>query len=139
MKAVVFPGQGSQRIGMGAELFDRSDELVRQADSILGYSLRNLCLKDEYGQLNQTQYSQPALFAINAMAYAAATHNGNPKPDYVAGHSLGEYSALWAAGAFDFETGLRLVKKRGELMGRIRNGGMLAVVGIDPNTIATIL
>jgi trans-AT polyketide synthase, acyltransferase and oxidoreductase domains len=139
MKAIIFPGQGSQRKGMGAELFDRFADMVNQANSVLGYSLPDLCLRDQENRLNHTQYSQPALFAVNAMTYLAATQNGHPKPEYLAGHSLGEYSALWASGAFDFETGLRLVRKRGELMGRIQNGGMLAVVGLKQAVILDVL
>ena len=127
--AVVFPGQGSQRKGMGRNLFDRFDDIVREADQILGYSVKELCLKDPDQQLGLTQYTQPALFTINAMSWEALKEDGAALPDYFAGHSLGEYNALVAAGAISFSSGLNLVKKRGELMARAKNGGMAAIIG----------
>lgn len=134
-RALVFPGQGSQHKGMGKELFDQFPDLVERADQILGYSLRDLCLRDSESRLRQTRYTQPALFAVNAMTYLASDR----KAEYLAGHSLGEYNALWAAGAFDFETGLRLVQKRGELMARATDGGMLAVLGLDAGSLTDLL
>ena len=135
----LFPGQGSQSKGMGEDLFDEYPELVGKADSILGYSLKTLCLEDPEGNLNQTQYTQPALFAVSALEYLSHTKETGEKPDFLAGHSLGEYTALFAAGAFDFETGIRLVRKRGELMGKAKGGGMAAVIGIDANRVREIL
>ncbi|XYH98674.1 ACP S-malonyltransferase [Sorangium sp. So ce1128] len=129
-KAVVFPGQGSQKTGMGADLFDDFPELVAKADSILGYSIRELCLTNYGGRLGQTEYTQPALYVVNAMAYLKWLDRTGGAPDFCAGHSLGEYNALAAAGIFDFETGLRLVKKRGELMARSQGGAMAAVIGL---------
>ncbi|MEM7157002.1 MAG: ACP S-malonyltransferase [Myxococcota bacterium] len=128
-RAVLFPGQGSQRKGMGAELFARYREQTALADEILGYSIERLCLEDPERKLGQTQYTQPALFVVNAMTWwEVAKREG--LPDFFAGHSLGEYNALLAAGCIDFPTGLRLIKRRGELMGQARNGGMLAIIGI---------
>lgn len=130
-RAYVFPGQGSQQVGMGGEYFDQFPELVRIVDSVLGYSIKELCLEDPNKCLSQTRFTQPALYTVNALAYIAKTEDGLKKPDVVAGHSLGEFNALLAAGAYDFETGLKLVQKRGELMSLANQGGMLAVLGID--------
>lgn len=129
-KTFLFPGQGSQRKGMGAELFNKFGYLLKKADDILGYSLEDLCLENPEGKLNQTQFTQPALYTVNAFTYFEQIEEGD-KPDFVAGHSLGEYNALLAAGVFDFETGLRLVQKRGELMSQASGGGMAAVLGVD--------
>ena len=140
MKALVFPGQGSQRAGMGEELFDAYGNLVERADDILGYSVRQLCLENPENRLNNTRYTQPALFVVNALSYLSAMEEaGAEAPAYVAGHSLGEYNALFAAGVLDFETGLRLVKRRGELMAGARNGGMAAVIGVETDRIRAIL
>lgn len=133
---VVFPGQGSHARGMGDDLFERFPEVCREADDILGYSIRELCLHNAGGRLQQTQFAQPALFVVNALSYLA---RGGPEPSLLAGHSLGEYNALLAAGCFDFATGLRLVRRRGELMGQERGGSMLAVVGLKPECVAELL
>lgn len=141
MAAFVFPGQGSQKRGMGQGLFDEVREYVaveKDVDALLGYSLRKLCLEDPENRLKETQYTQPALFVVNALHYYKALNEGQ-KPQYVAGHSLGEYDALLAAGCFDFLTGVRLVKKRGELMAQARNGGMGAVIGLGASKIAQVL
>lgn len=127
----MFPGQGSQKVGMGGDLFDRFPELVGQADEILGYSLKELCIEDPDENLNNTQYTQPALYAVNVLTYLAAIEDGAAEPDAVIGHSLGEYSALFAAGVFDFATGLKLVQKRGALMSQATGGGMAALLGMD--------
>lgn len=139
MKAYVFPGQGSQKKGMGENLFDKFNELTAKADSILGYSLRDLCLEDPEEKLGFTQYTQPALFSINALSYLDKIDEEGQKPDFVAGHSLGEYNALFASGAFDFETGVKLVQKRGELMSKASEGGMAAVMGLSGEKIDDIL
>lgn len=139
MITVVFPGQGSQSKGMGGALFDEFMELTAQADRILGYSLRELCLEDPDLKLSLTQYTQPAIFVVNALSYLKAVKETGEQPDFLAGHSLGEYNALFASGVFDFETGLKLVKKRGELMGQASGGGMAAVIGLNETQIAEVL
>jgi trans-AT polyketide synthase/acyltransferase/oxidoreductase domain-containing protein len=138
MKAYLFPGQGSQQKGMGKELFHEFKDLTQKADEILGYSIETLCLKDPDGQLLQTQFTQPAVYVVNAFSYLKKIQ-AEPKPDYVLGHSVGEYDALLASGAVDFETGLKLVKKRGELMGQARGGGMAAVMGLTENQVEEII
>lgn len=135
----MFPGQGSQSLGMGAELINRYPALVAEADAILGYSLRQLCLEDPDGLLNSTDYTQPALYSVNVMSFLAKVEDENIKPDFVIGHSLGEYNALYAAGAFDFATGLKLVRKRGALMSAATGGGMAAILGMDGDTVAAAL
>ncbi|MFD4987446.1 ACP S-malonyltransferase [Streptomyces sp. NPDC058374] len=135
----LFPGQGAQTRGMGAELFGLFPDLVRQADEILGYSLRELCEQDTGGRLRDTRYAQPALFAVNALGGLARERRGEPRPDALAGHSLGEYNALFAAGCFDFATGIRLVRERGTLMGRANGGGMTAVLGADADALEALL
>ncbi len=137
--ALLFPGQGSQMCGMGAESFDRFPDLVRAADAILGYSIRDLCLNDKLGQLKLTQFTQPALYAVEALDFLRLQQDGAAAPRFAAGHSLGEYAALFAAGVFDFETGLRLVQKRGALMAEAPAGGMAAVIGMSEDRIRVVL
>lgn len=139
MLAYVFPGQGSQVVGMGKDLFDEFKEYVDAADEILGYSIKELCLEDPNGVLGLTQYTQPALYVVNALTYLKEVKTTGVKPDFVAGHSLGEYDALFAAGVFDFETGLKLVQKRGELMSQAKGGGMAAVLGLKEEEIRKVL
>ncbi|WP_437483062.1 ACP S-malonyltransferase [Sorangium sp. So ce1014] len=138
-KIVVFPGQGSQRKGMGKDLFDAYPKHVAEADEILGYSVRRLCLDDPGRELSLTKYTQPALFVVNALSYLARLDRGEAPPDVVAGHSLGEYNALFAAGVFDFATGVRLVQRRGELMSQAKEGAMAAVIGLSPERIRELL
>jgi malonyl CoA-acyl carrier protein transacylase len=135
----MFPGQGSQSKGMGAALFDEFTELTDKASSVLGYSIRELCLEDPANELNKTQFTQPALYVVNALSYLKKVQQPAARPDFLAGHSLGELNALQAAGAFDFETGLRLVRKRGELMGQVSNGAMAAILNAPKEEIEAIL
>ena len=141
MISCVFPGQGSQKRGMGQGLFDEVREYAsveKEVDAILGYSMRQLCLEDADNRLKETQYTQPSLYVVNALHYYKAVSEG-ARPAWLAGHSLGEYNALLAAGVFDFLTGLRLVQKRGELMSQAKNGGMGAVIGLDAATISRVI
>ena len=135
----MFPGQGSQSLGMGAELFERYPDLVAEADAILGYSIRELCLENPDGMLNRTDYPQPALYIVDILNFLAKIEDEEIRPDFVIGHSLGEYAALYAAGAFDFATGLKLVQKRGVLMNAATGGGMAAILGMDGNAVANAL
>ncbi|MFI2710531.1 ACP S-malonyltransferase [Micromonospora sp. NPDC018662] len=134
----MFPGQGTQRVGMGRELFARFPALEQEASEVLGYPLGRLCLVDPDRQLGNTRYTQPAIFVVNALAYRAAVADG-ARPDVAVGHSLGEYNALEAAGVFDFRAGLRLVAARAEAMARVTDGGMSAVVGLSETTLRFLL
>ncbi|ACE85007.1 ACP S-malonyltransferase [Cellvibrio japonicus] len=139
MKAIMFAGQGTQFRGMGKELFRLFPTLVSQANSILGYDIAELCTLDPQGLLNKTEFTQPAIFTVNALHYLNLNENQNGTADFYIGHSLGEYNALMAAGAFDFSTGLTLVKKRGQLMSQARDGGMLAVLGTREEQLQALL
>lgn len=139
MKTCMFPGQGSQVRGMGGALFDEFPELTAQADAILGYSIKELCLEDPRKELDNTRFTQPALFVVNALSYYKRLQETGAKPDYLAGHSLGEFNALLAAECFSFETGLKLVRKRGQLMSQVSGGGMAAVLNSTPEQIEAVL
>ena len=122
---------------MGQGLFDEVREYAAiegEVDALVGYSMRKLCLEDPDNRLKETQFTQPSLYVVNALHYYKAIADG-ARPSYLAGHSLGEYNALLAAGVFDFLTGLRLVKKRGELMSQAKNGGMGAVIGLASSAV----
>ncbi|CAH9066896.1 Polyketide biosynthesis protein BaeE [Pseudoalteromonas holothuriae] len=139
MKVFGFPGQGSQFRGMGRDLFKQFKEHTEIADHILGYSIEDLCVSDPNRCLTKTEYTQPALYTVNILSYLAASKSGSVLPDYFLGHSLGEYCALYAAGAFSFEDGLRMVQKRGQLMSCAPEGAMAACLGINAETINGIL
>lgn len=138
MKAFLFPGQGAQRVGMGEGLFAAYPELTAQADGVLGYSVAELCLEGPLERLTETQFTQPALYVVGALQYLQRSQAGE-RPDYLLGHSVAEYVALFAAGAIDFEAGLRLVQKRGALMAEARGGGMAAVLGLDAEQVEAVL
>ncbi|MFT7560029.1 MAG: malonyl CoA-acyl carrier protein transacylase [Flavobacteriales bacterium] len=136
MKCIMFPGQGSQFVGMGKECFDLYPEEVKIADEILGYSTKMLCLEDVHSQMNSTEYTQPLIYLVSALSYKKyIEYDNGVQPDYFCGHSLGEYCALYAAGAFSLSDGLRMVKKRGELMAESVGGGMAAILNIDAGKI----
>lgn len=135
----LFPGQGSQSKGMGSGLFEQFPEITKAADETLGYSIRRLCLEDPQNQLTQTDYTQPAMYVVNALTFSKLKQEYGREPDFVAGHSLGEYNALYAAGVFDFATGLKLVQERGRLMAQATGGGMAAVIGLTRDQIRDVL
>ncbi|CAL9354700.1 ACP S-malonyltransferase [Streptomyces sp. Tu 3180] len=134
----MFAGQGVQRPGMGKDLFGRFPELTEQADSVLGYSVADLCLTGGDGRLDDTRYTQPAVYVVNALSHRAAVERDGP-PDLALGHSLGEYNALEAAGVFGFAEGLELVAARAAGMARITGGGMSVVVGLGETTLRYLL
>jgi malonyl CoA-acyl carrier protein transacylase len=120
---------------MGADLFDARDDLLGpRSDEILGFSLRKLCLDGPEEELTRTEHAQPALFALSCALWETVAGDLALAPDGAAGHSLGEYTALAAAGVFDFDTGLALVAERGRAMGRaaaMEDSGMAALLGAD--------
>lgn len=137
--AVLFPGQGSQFVGMGADLFEACPELLGdRADEILGWSLRTVCLEGPEETLTRTEHAQPALYALSYALWAElAGRLGGTTPIAAAGHSLGEYTALAAAGTLSYEQGLRLVSTRGTAMARAADlapSGMAALIGADLET-----
>lgn len=136
--AFIFPGQGSQAVGMGkdfAESYPAAHETIQQADDILGYSLSTLMFEGPEASLSDTAITQPAMYVCSmAMLRALRTLQPDCQPAFVAGHSLGEFTALTAANALAFEEGVRLVSERGKLMkeaGAQNPGGMAAVLGLE--------
>ena len=142
MKAYIFPGQGSQFPGMGKDLFDRFEmakEMFHVSDEILGFDLSTILLKGSKEDLQQTRVTQPAIFLHSIIT--AKVMGADFQPDAVAGHSLGEFSALTAAGVIDFESGLKLVSKRAEAMQKACNlskGTMAAILGMEDKKVDEI-
>ncbi len=141
--AYIFPGQGSQAVGMGQNLCAHSpvaQTAFDEADSLIGTKLSTLCFYGPEEALRQTVNTQPALYVTSVAAMRALQEAGAPPPQAVAGHSVGEYAALWAAGAFAFETGLHLVERRAQEMHRAtlsHPGVMAAVLGLTgPEVVA---
>tara|TARA_B100000035_G_scaffold81144_1_gene68041 strand:+ start:997 stop:1923 length:927 start_codon:yes stop_codon:yes gene_type:complete len=148
MISVVFPGQGSQKIGMGSDLYDKFDycrEIFKKADQILGYEISDIIFKGPQEKLNQTIITQPAIYLIGHVICKILENETDffdKKFGFFAGHSLGEYSALSASKSITFEQGLILLKNRGEAMQSavpLGQGGMLAVLGIETEKIKTMI
>ena len=142
-KAFIFPGQASQYVGMAKDLYDGSDkihELFDKANDIMGFNLADICFNGPEEDLKQTKITQPAIFVHSVAVYQLLVDKGF-KPDVVAGHSLGEFSALVAAGSLSFEDGLQLVKIRGELMqtaGEHKPGTMAAIIGLEKEQVEEV-
>ncbi|KZL47702.1 malonyl CoA-acyl carrier protein transacylase [Nodularia spumigena CENA596] len=137
--AWVFPGQGSQALGMGIDLLDipTAKDKFAQAEAILGWSVTDLCQNEEE-KLSQTLYTQPSLYVVESILADILRERGH-KPDVVAGHSLGEYIALYIAGAFEWSAGLHLVKRRAELMDSAAGGMMAALMNFDREQLENVL
>ena len=139
----IFPGQGSQKIGMGKDFYDHSSiakEMIEKASQRVGFDFTNL-LFEENDRLDQTEFSQPAILLVSLIAYRLFTEQCKVAPRAVLGHSLGEFSALSAAGAMDYLDAVELVHQRGLLMKQACEGinaGMMALLGLDDTSVEAI-
>jgi [acyl-carrier-protein] S-malonyltransferase len=141
--AWIFPGQGSQYVGMGQDLYDlpAARAVFDEADQVLGFALSELCFAGPEAELTATEAAQPALLTVSTAVMRVLRERYGADwslPIAVAGHSLGEYSAVVAAGGLDFATALRLVRRRGELMAAARDGSMAAVIGMDAGALEAV-
>lgn len=140
--AVLFPGQGSQTVGMGADLFDAHPDLLgARADEILGWSLRDVCLEGPEETLTRTEHAQPALFAVSYALWTEFRSAYEGSIAAAAGHSLGEFTALTAAGAIGYEDALKVVAERGKAMAEaadVEPSGMAALIGADEELAVSI-
>ena len=140
----MFSGQGSQYVGMGKEFYENYDaakNVLDNADQIMDFDLKDMIFNGPEEELNNTKNTQPAIYTVSAMIKAVLAENGIA-PAAVAGHSLGEYSALYAAGVLNFEDGLKLVRRRGELMDQADpegKGTMAAVIGLEDEAVESVL
>ncbi|MGB7292338.1 MAG: ACP S-malonyltransferase [Thermodesulfobacteriota bacterium] len=144
MKAFVFPGQGSQYVGMGKDLY-RTFKIARttfeEASDVTGVDLCRVCFEDRYGELTHTINAQPAIVTVSVAALRVISEETEIKADYVAGHSLGEYTALVASEAMDFKDAVWIVRKRGEYMQNavpLGVGAMSAIIGLQKHEVEKI-
>ena len=141
--AFVFPGQGAQKVGMGKDFYDNYDvakKMFKEADEALGYSIMKMCFEGPEEYLKLTANTQPAILTISCIANEILKENGI-QPEITGGHSLGEYSALVAAGVLNFQDAVALVHKRGSYMQEavpVGEGGMAAIIGVDRDKIVEV-
>lgn len=140
--AFIFPGQGSQSVGMGKDLYDNFEaakKVFDEADKILGRNISKICFEGPDEDLKQTTNTQPAILTTSIAALESLKSKLNINPIFIAGHSLGEYGALYEAGVLSLENTLKLISKRAELMGKSKGGSMAAVLGLDEEKVLDCL
>jgi [acyl-carrier-protein] S-malonyltransferase len=142
--AILLPGQGSQYIGMGKELYDNYSivrEIYDQANEILNFNIKDLCFNGDIKELTKTENTQPAILLAGVSAFKVFMEEVGEKPKFICGHSIGEITALTCSGAINLQDGIKIVKKRGELMGSAmpnKKGIMAAIIGVDIEKIEAV-
>lgn len=140
--AFIFPGQGSQSVGMGKDLYENYEEakaVFNKADEVLGRNISKICFEGPEEDLKQTFNTQPAILTTSIAALEVLKSKLNLNPEFVAGHSLGEYGALYESGVLSLETVFKLIQKRADLMATSKGGSMAAVLGLDDKTVEECL
>ena len=140
--AFIFPGQGAQAVGMGKDLFENYDvakKVFETADKVLGKSVTSMCFEGPEEDLKQTVNTQPAIVTMSIAALEAFKSQLKVIPTYTAGHSLGEYCAMYCSGVMDLETTLKAIQKRADLMGQVKGGAMAAILNAPAGSLEEVL